>query len=731
MVFETVIWWVLIEILGIISFPLVFNFCKNLPDKGYSISKIMGILLVSYLSWILGISGLFNYNVTTILIAILIISFLSIFIFYKKKSDIIKFFKEKKRMILLNEIIFTMLFIAFLVIRMYTPDILTLEKFMDFAFINGINRSQHLPPSDPWFSGGTIQYYYLGHFIVTTLTKISGITTNLSYNLAFSMFYALFAYAAFGIGYNLTKKYKYGFITLILVALLGNIFGFIQLLIFLSPNFGNFLAANLALKYPVTCCWDQSLSFSQQITSLDVWASTRIIPDTINEFPYSSFLFGDFHAHYMIFPFQLLILVLMLNLFKSNHKGINFFGESFESKTLNIFLFSLCLGSFFFISSWYYPMYAALFFFVVLFQQFRINNRKMDFILIKNILPPLLIIGLLSILLFLPYHLTNKLHRDIGFVTERTGIQHFLIIFPSFLFVISSLLFLKSKKIIIGQKFKIIIGLFLLAVFSFILNFPLLIILVPLIFLSYFLLSKISQKNENQNLNFVLILIFLASLILLSCEIFFIDGRMNTVFKIYLQAWIFFGIAAGFGLYYLIAHSSLSKYWIIFLCFLLIISLITPIIVTFNHIIHSPYLTLDGLLYMKNMNNGDFEAINWINENIDGLPIILESPGKAYTYYSRVSANTGIPTILGWNNHEFLWRGTWYTDRENDANKIYNTTNNTETLGLLKKYNVTYIYVGQLERRDYSGDGLKKFSENKESYNKVYENYGVTIYQIL
>lgn len=154
-------------------------------------------------------------------------------------------------------------------------------------------------------------------------------------------------------------------------------------------------------------------------------------------------------------------------------------------------------------------------------------------------------------------------------------------------------------------------------------------------------------------------------------------------------------------------------------------------IVTYNHVIHSFGLTLDGMAYMKNMENGDYEAINWINKNINGLSTILESPGKAYTYYSRVSTNTGLPTVLGWNNHEFLWRGTWFTERESDANKIYSTKDNTEALGLLKKYNVTYIYVGSIEHKDYLDEGLRKFSNHPDNYKIVYDYLNVQIFEIV
>src|SRR5690606_11642018 len=38
----------------------------------------------------------------------------------------------------------------------------------------------------------------------------------------------------------------------------------------------------------------------------DVWAPSRVIPNTINEFPYWSFLFADLHPHLIGIPLSLL-----------------------------------------------------------------------------------------------------------------------------------------------------------------------------------------------------------------------------------------------------------------------------------------------------------------------------------------------------------------------------------------------------------------------------------------
>ncbi len=115
-----------------------------------------------------------------------------------------------------------------------------------------------------------------------------------------------------------------------------------------------------------------------------------------------------------------------------------------------------------------------------------------------------------------------------------------------------------------------------------------------------------------------------------------------------------------------------------------------------------PMGDLDGTLYLKGIHNGDYEAIQFLNKNIKGQPVILEAQGDSYTDYARISANTGLPTVLGWTVHEWLWRGTYDipAPRIEEVKKMYTGTPE-ETISLLNKYNVSFIIVGKLEKEKY------------------------------
>lgn len=125
-------------------------------------------------------------------------------------------------------------------------------------------------------------------------------------------------------------------------------------------------------------------------------------------------------------------------------------------------------------------------------------------------------------------------------------------------------------------------------------------------------------------------------------------------------------------------------------------------------------------------------AIDWLNEHVEGTPVILEAPGdryRAYVYEGRISAFTGLPTLLGWGGHEHQWRGNYEEParREPDIQALYTTPDPDQALSLLKRYGIQYVYVGPLERSRYPSEGLEKFAKIGQT---VYDAGGAKIFRI-
>ena len=722
MLSEIIIWYAAIIITGIVTLPIVSMVCKNLADQGYCISKIIGILILTYLTWIL--SYVFSFNRGTVLVAGSILCIVSLLCTMRNRPLL------TKKIVIRNEALFFVVFVAFLIIRAYNPEITSFgEKFMDFAFLNAIMKTSHFPPYDPWLAGGSIDfYYYFGYLIVAVFSKLSGISTTITYNLGLVTFSALAANAAFGMGYNLTRNVRYGLLTMFFVVFIAN----------------SYIVFNLAGSL-------MHLPVASHDSVFGLWASTRVIPDTINEFPYFSFIFGDLHPHVISIPFQLLALLLILNIYRSNGGGMRMYGEDRASIIAGAILLAICIGALFVVNAWDYPVYLVIFATVALAQQYRTAS-------LKDATIPVSIVAILSIIMFAPFYLDfqGTGASGIGVVCQNTLLINFVEIFALFMFLIFS--FMLSH---LNHDKRYVIALLPVIVVSLIF-FQILLVIIPLIVLCIYLLSdQASFRQDAMDNRFVLILVLAGALLALFCEIFYLDDgfgapneRMNTVFKLYLQIWILWGIAAGYAVYsiysrhfahptYPTRHTHLARpvcstlpppnpgsripdtrikaIWIAVFCILLVSGCIYLFTGTCSKItINRNPPTLDGIEYMNESESGEYLAILWIRGNIDGTPVIIEAPGMSYSTGSRISAFTGLPTVIGWQGHELMWRND-HDDlriRAADVNTIYGTMSAEYAIRLMEKYDISYIYIGTTERARY-GRGTDKF-EDEDYFECVY-----------
>ena len=133
----------------------------------------------------------------------------------------------------------------------------------------------------------------------------------------------------------------------------------------------------------------------------------------------------------------------------------------------------------------------------------------------------------------------------------------------------------------------------------------------------------------------------------------------------------------------------------------------------------------------------DYRAIRWMQENIQGSPVIVEANSRnLYRWYSRFTINTGLPGVVGWEWHQQQQRASnppeWVTKRVMDIDQFYNTVDTDTTRQFLNLYGVKYIVVGQLEQVTYPGPGLDKFPAfNGLLWNEVYRDANTVIYEVI
>ena len=155
-------------------------------------------------------------------------------------------------------------------------------------------------------------------------------------------------------------------------------------------------------------------------------------------------------------------------------------------------------------------------------------------------------------------------------------------------------------------------------------------------------------------------------------------------------------------------------------------------------------MTLDGTAYMVNAVHGedgqtlplgpDRDAIRWLQDNLDGSPVVLEAHGEQYHWNARISSYTGLPTVLGWPWHQIQQRQGYrdqIAQRAADVAEIYNTADPEKAQELLNRYDIAYVILGELERIYYNQAGLSKFPEmaRLKLLQQVYSRNGVVIYR--
>ncbi|UCC89249.1 MAG: glycosyltransferase family 39 protein [Anaerolineales bacterium] len=338
-------WWLAIQLIGWLAWPLAQRLFYRLPDRGYLLSKGLGWLLVGYGVWLTSSLRLLRNALPTIIGALVVLGGVAFWLLSRhpergalyhesapsptsgKRNRVTSLFftPHSLRLILAGEVIFGLVYLCFVGLRLLNPDLWQPwnggEKMLEIGFLTAIVKSAHMPPYDPYFAGGHINYYYYGLFLVGVLAKLTGIQPTIAFNLAVPTLAALTAGGVFSLGYNLAHRPRaresrallVGVLAVGLVILVGNLAGFTQLIRMLGEHSGSAFESGIpGLEATVRALAGLKSIFLEgtKLPTYNYWDPSRAIPDTINEFPYWSFLFADLHPHMIGIPFTVLFLSL-------------------------------------------------------------------------------------------------------------------------------------------------------------------------------------------------------------------------------------------------------------------------------------------------------------------------------------------------------------------------------------------------------------------------------------
>jgi YYY domain-containing protein len=705
--------------------PLVRWLCAMLADRGVSVARPIAVLGAVYPAWLLASLGIAEFGAVPIAAFIIAAGLLGwVGLLRRHEID-----RSWLRALLLTETASLVLFAAYIWLRGYSPQILGTEKPMDVAFLASSSRTVAMPPPDPWFAGEPINYYYLGYLLHGTIGRLADVPPETAFNLALATIFSTSAVAAFGVAWNVAHPWlgprlaaACGLLAAFLLAIAGNLYAPWRLL--QAP------AETIAAWW-----WDSASGIG--------WRSSRIVCDgprvgnlcsppateTINEFPFFSFLLGDLHPHLMALPYTLVALALAWNLARRATSS-DLLSET--AWLARVAISGAIVGSLYALNTWDYPTFLLLLGAGVWAGAGGTLARAWK---------PILLGAAASLVAWAPFlvayvpptqgglsgswerlpivpTMLGALGLHLG---ERTSIAEYVTIF-GVPYAAGVALVLAgtsdSAGFESGRGLRIALMAGIVTILAGVLfSAP----VIPLCGIPLALaVAELRQIGGVSPRTFALALFALVWALSIAVEIVYVrdafDNRMNTLFKFYYQAWTLYAVAAAvaFGLLWVAARQAPPR---LAVAGATVVALLAgaayPVVASFQWTEEfATWRGLDGLAYGEATSPDDVAAIRWLGRYAAPGDVVLEAAGCSYLPFdglpfSRVSAFTGVPTVIGWgNNHQRQWRAgqpdliAAIPGREGEVAAMFADPDSP----LVDEYGVDWLFVGSYEAGNWQAE---------------------------
>jgi YYY domain-containing protein len=696
---DALAFWLLVAAVGVAALPFAEILLGRLPGRGLVLARPLGLLLVAFPVWLLANLHLVPYRRAGAIASLVVLGLVALAL-RRHGLGRLGGAGNGRSIWVAGEVVFTVAFFGWALLRSFSPDVWQTEKPMDMALVNAANRADWFPPHDPWQSGTHVNYYYFGHYLVAFLVRVTGVDPAVGFNLGVAFFYALVAAAVFGVAATLYDAARRrgeapavspivpGVTAAVFAVALGNIAGGVQF-----------------------------LQDTSRFATYDWWSPSRVIEGTANEFPFFSFLLADLHAHMLVTPFALLTVAYAVQLALEGPPALA--GRRLPARAAaELLLAALALGALYATNSFDFPTACVIGAGALLLWVLEAPGRVRK----AAVWAAAWIAA--SIVLYLPFWIGfSPPASSIGLVREREALvplaRDYAFIYGLSLWVVLALF---AGRLRVPFRYIAWGGSVLLFVLVLLEPSQLAGRLVVLLVAAAALYLALASGAIGQAHRVLWLLTAAALGLVASGEIVYLrdafDGtasfRFNTVFKTGYQAWFLLTIVAGVGVYWSARWLGrrLRIVWLAGLAALVALALVYPVAGSYSRsgrFDRDP--TLDGMAWLERAAPDDAAAIAWLRTSVRGVPTLLETVGRDFDPdgRARVSTFTGLPAVMGWAGHEVQW-GHDPASRLADVQEIYRTTDDTVARQLLEQYGVDYVFVGELERRDYPADGLAKFA---------------------
>ena len=662
--------------------------------------------------------------------------------------------------------VFTVAFLFLVAVRAVDPAIVPGggEKFLDFGLLKSLARADALPAEDVWFAGRPFSYYYGGHLLAAALTRLTGTAGPFAYNLALAGFYATLVTAVYGLAGQVAasrgaSRRLGAALGAFFVGVAANLLAAGRLLVWLVPG-GERVAA--ALGAPVEGLAAGPGEFSY-------WSASRVVADdpadfatytppnalTINEFPLFAWLNGDMHAHMMSTAFLVLVAGLCFAYYRTDADRVG------RRRLLLLGAVPAVGGLVAVTNTWSFPSVAGLALVTVVLApaaprsllpapvRSRLGTGDDLRGELRRVGVGLLVAGgvlALGVVWSLPFWVTSVTSRTVAVFPDRSSLGELLVVHGVFLAVFAGYLYVRGADTLGTRRARLgaVASVAVVGVAA-ALDVAALGLVAPLAALGWLFARRPglpglaparadggAEGGENRGPDgtstdgdagggrrpgFEAVLLVAGAGLVVLVEFVFIRenvGRMNTVFKTYMQVWVLWSLAAGAALAWLLARLGgwRGRTVRVGAALLLVSASIYGGFALANHftseadIARTDDPTLDGLAYLDVRHPGEAPAVRWLDGREGRPPILTAAPG-GYTWYppegdgaSAPASLTGLPTVLGWF-HEAQYRGeAAYSTRLRAVELLYSGAPNQQAV-LAERYDLRYVYVGPAERARY------------------------------
>ena len=810
------VWLLAVELIFLAALPLAARVMRRLPDRGVVLARPLGLLLVAWIVWMGASTGLWAFSRGSVALAALAVAAVSAVALYRNPALIAQA-RRHWRYIAGVEALFIGAYLVFVLIRAANPDLWEPwrggEKPMDLAYLTAVVKSTTFPPYDPWYAGGYLNYYYFGFVMVGALAKLTGIVPAVAYNLAVPLLFALTLTGAFSVGHNLAEALRRR-------ARLG-----------VSPRTTLLAGGAAALLVTVLANVEAPVQLGLRAIdalgggvfgSFDFWPSSRMMPGqiSINEFPFWTFLFADLHAHMFSLPVQVLAVGLSVSLVLGAGRRVDL-----GSRAVSVGVLALVVGSLAAINTWDVPAYGllALGALAIVALTGR-GGRSLD-IEVGRWLAWSAAFVAVAYVAWAPFHASYDAPFTGVHLSEwRTVLWHYVGIHALLILLVGTWLAVEARRrfapqrprslgaaaappspgpaalpspgpaalhdeqgwlrALLGHR-RLILGVTVAEVlalawwlFEGLRPWTTALALAVLLAAASALLGWWAAHRREPQAPVHMLLVGMTVLALgigIGVDVVTANAdidRMNTVFKLGLNAWVLFGLVGGVGLWHLWATGALRwggarwprygrRAWLALAAVLVLAGAVFPVVGTRARLVNrfdtTLGLTLDGAAYQQVAVYGDpgrtsrqdddrryplrddAEALEFMRQNIPGSPVVLEGATQhAYRWTPRVAAYTGLPVVVGWQWHQLQQRGASGNEPANVLRRVrhveemYSTEDRGRLMELIGTYEVAYVYVGPAERTSFPEAGIAKFAAMAgEGLDLFFSNDAVQVYRVV